>query len=155
MQVLYQWDFKGRPTAALPAIANQQIEEFGKGLSEENHQFVHDTAAGVVSHIEDIDQAIVKFAPKWPMEQMTYIDRNILRLGVYELLFVNSVPGKVAINEAIEMAKTFGGQSSGRFVNGILGAMYEVDPRKGKESEEIPDEPKEGVKDEESTEVTS
>jgi N utilization substance protein B len=139
MQVLYQWDFKGKPTAAMPAIITQQSEEFGKGLSLENGQFIHDTIDGVVSHIEEIDTAIATYAPKWPIEQMTLIDRNILRLGVYELMFGKGIPGKVAINEAIEMAKSFGGQSSGRFVNGILGAMYEGMPKRTDE----PNEPEE------------
>src|SRR5262249_34999448 len=64
------------------------------------------------------------YAPEWPINQITIVDRNILRIGVFELKFTNDIPPKVAINEAIELAKSFGGESSGRFVNGVLGAVY-------------------------------
>lgn len=124
MQILYQWDFKGKPTAALPAICDEQIKEFGEGLNEENKAFVVDTVHHVVDHIDEVDAVIREHAPNWPIEQMTYIDRNVLRIGVYEMRFSEAVPAKVAINEAIEIAKSYGGQSSGKFVNGILGAMY-------------------------------
>ncbi|MEK7625697.1 MAG: transcription antitermination factor NusB, partial [Patescibacteria group bacterium] len=67
---------------------------------------------------------ISKFAPSWPIGQITLVDRNILRIGVYELKFSEGIPPKVAINEAIELAKSFGGASSGKFVNGVLGSMY-------------------------------
>ena len=72
----------------------------------------------------EIDGIITHYAPEWPIEQITVVDRNILRIGVYELKWVANIPSKVAINEAIELAKTFGGESSGRFVNGVLGAIF-------------------------------
>lgn len=124
MQALYQWDFRGKPTAALPAIIDQNIEEFGVGLDIENKEFMQTTVNGVVDQLTEIDQKIERFAPDWPLAQMSTVDRNILRIGVYELYCNDSIPAKVAINEAIEMAKSYGGQSSGKFVNGILGAMY-------------------------------
>lgn len=123
MQILYQWDFKGKPTAALPAIIEQNMQEFGIGL-EENNTFVQETVDGVIKHLPDIDKVIEEYATNWPIEQITLIDRNILRIGVYELRFNDHIPEKVAINEAIEIAKTYGGPSSGKFVNGILGAIY-------------------------------
>ena len=123
MQVLYQWDFKGRPTAGIPAIVDQQIEEFGVGLEKEI-EFVKNTVDGVLVHLKDIDKKIEEHAPNWSLEQMAIVDRNILRIGVYELYFNSEIPAKVAINEAIEIAKSYGGQSSGKFVNGILGAMF-------------------------------
>ncbi len=125
MQVLYQWDFKGKPTAVLPAMVAEQVAEFGGGLNDENKTFVLGTIDGIIDHLEKIDAVIAEYAPKWPIEQMTLIDRNILRIGIYELLFNDAVPAKVAINEAIEIAKTYGGLSSGKFVNGILGAIYQ------------------------------
>lgn len=128
MQVLYQWDFRGKPTAALPAIIEQNMEEFGNGL-ESNVEYVQETVQGVVDHIPEIDELIVKYAPHWPIDQMSLVDRNILRIGVYELHFVENIPNRVAINEAIELAKNFGGPSSGKFVNGILGAMYNEMPK--------------------------
>lgn len=123
MQALYQWDFRGRPTAALPAIIDNLCEEFGAGL-EEHQEFIRQSVENIIDHIEDIDKTIKEFAPHWPMEQMTLVDRNILRIGIFEVKFNDSIPGRVAINEAIEIAKTYGGQSSSKFINGILGAIY-------------------------------
>jgi len=124
MQTLYQWDFRGNPTSTIPAIIDQNMEEFGVGL-EDTKDFIKKTVDGVIENQKEIDGDMVEYAPHWPLEQMTLIDRNILRLGIYELKFNNEeIPPKVAINEAIELAKTYGGPSSGKFVNGILGAMY-------------------------------
>ena len=123
MQSLYQWDFRGRPTAALPAILDETIDEFGIGL-DENIGYIKDTAQGIVENIEDIDKIIEEFSDKWEVSQMTIVDRNILRIGVYELKMNDNIPEKVAIDEAIEVAKSYGGPSSGKFVNGILGAIY-------------------------------
>ncbi len=124
MQSLYQWDFRGRPSAAVPAIVDDVVTEFGGPLDDDNRSFVTKSVEAVIANIDEIDEKIESFAPKWPIDQMTLVDRNILRLGVYELYHNEAIPAKVAINEAIEIAKRYGGQSSGRFVNGILGAMY-------------------------------
>lgn len=123
MQTLYQWDFKGRPTAVLQAIIEQNFIEFGSDLEEEK-QFIIDTVNGVINNLEKIDQIISQYAPDWPLEQITIVDRNVLRIGIYELKFNEQIPAKVAINEAIELAKSYGGQSSGKFINGVLGAVY-------------------------------
>lgn len=128
MQVLYQWDFRGKPTAALPAIIEQNVEEFGGGL-ESNLDYIKETVQGVVDNISKIDEIIMEYAPHWPLEQMSLVDRNILRIGVYELAIEDSIPNRVAINEAIELAKNFGGPSSGKFINGILGALYNKMPK--------------------------
>jgi N utilization substance protein B len=124
MQTLYQWDFKGKPSAAMPAIVDQTIAEFGAGLDDDNRAYVVKTIDDMISHMHEIDSTIASYATNWPIEQITLIDRNILRIGVYEMKFNDHIPTKVAINEAIELAKSFGGQSSGKFVNGILGALY-------------------------------
>ena len=123
MQVLYQWDFRGQPTAALPAIIEQTMKEFGLGL-EDNLEFITGTVHGVIDHLAEIDQTITEYAPEWQLEQMSLVDKNILRVGVYEMQHNDQIPDKVAINEAIEIAKTYGGQSSGKFINGILGALF-------------------------------
>lgn len=123
MQSLYQWDFKGRPSAAMPAIIEQVTKEFGAGI-EETAEYVNDTVLGVVDNVDAIDAELTTFAPNWRLNDMSIVDRNILRLGVYELKFTQNIPPKVAINEAIELAKSYGGPSSGKFVNGILGAMF-------------------------------
>lgn len=123
MQALYQWDFRGQPTAAMPAIIEQNLTEFGAGVESEKDYIVK-TVNSVIENLPKIDKVIADYATNWPIEQITLIDRNILRIGVYELLLNDEIPAKVAINEAIEIAKTYGGQSSGKFINGILGAIY-------------------------------
>ncbi len=93
------------------------------GLSEENGAFVCELVSGVIQNKEKIDLHIQNFAPAWPIEQIPVVDRNILRLAIFEILLDNRVPVKVAINEAVELAKTFGGDNSSRFVNGVLGSV--------------------------------
>lgn len=130
MQSLYQWDFRGKPTAALPAIIDMNIAEFGSGL-EDGGGFVRQIIDGVVEHLPEIDEQIAKFAHNWPLDMITLVDRNVLRIGVYELRYSEEIPAKVAINEAIELAKSYGGQSSGKFVNGVLGAIFQEATAKG------------------------
>lgn len=124
MQSLYEWDFYGKKPEMLKKIVEKNIKEFGPGL--DNKDFVWELINGVVKKISSLDKIIGKAAPEWPIEQITIIDRNVLRIGLYELLFEDKeeVPPKVAINEAIELAKTFGGESSGKFVNGVLGTVF-------------------------------
>ncbi len=122
MQSLFEWDFKGNPTAILQMIVKHNSEEFAPGLEEQ--EFTELIVNGVLDHLKEIDELISRFAPSWPIGQITLVDRNILRIGVYELKFSKDIPPKVAINEAIELAKSFGGASSGKFVNGVLGSMY-------------------------------
>src|SRR3989344_2836873 len=119
MQSLYEWDFKGRDNTLLPEIIERNTKEFGPGI--ESADFVSNLVNGVLGHISELDQIIEKSAPQWPLDQIAIVDRNVLRLGIYELLFGNreEVPPKVAINESIELAKTFGGDASGKFVNGV------------------------------------
>ena len=128
MQSLYQWDFKGKPSAAMPAIIEQVMAEFGAGI-EETAGYIQETINGIVDHLVEIDAMVDKYAPNWKLTDMSIVDRNILRLGVFELKMVSQIPPKVAINEAIELAKSYGGPSSGKFVNGILGAMYADMPK--------------------------
>lgn len=124
MQSLYEWDFRGKNGDKVNDIINYNIREFGPGIEDDS--FVSYLVGGVLKNQEKIDQLIEKCAPEWPLDQVTVTDRNVLRLGIFELVFGNykEVPPKVAINEAIELAKTFGGESSGRFVNGVLGTIY-------------------------------
>ena len=124
MQSLYEWDFSGKVPEDLEKIIERNIKEFGPGL--EDQSFVWQLVTGVVKNLSQIDKIIEKAAPEWPINQITIVDRNVLRMGLYELLYSSKeeVPPKVAINEAIELAKTYGGESSGRFVNGVLGTIY-------------------------------
>ncbi len=123
MQTLYEWDFLNRKKN-FDGILERNIKEFGPDL--EDTDFVRNLAKGVLKEIEKIDKIIEKAAPDWPLNQINVVDRNVLRIGLYELLYAdeNEVPPKVAINEAIELAKMFGGESSGRFINGVLGTVY-------------------------------
>ncbi len=121
LQSLYEWDFyRGERNPV--EVAQRNLEDFASELDEKD--FSINTVEGVLGHHEEIDGTIRKFAPDWPLEKITTVDRNILRIATYELLYNEEIPSKVAINEAIELAKTFGGESSGRFVNGVLGAIY-------------------------------
>ncbi len=121
MQTLYEWDFNSKKDS-LKVLAKHNIEQLAPGI--EDPAFIYALLNGVESNIEQIDETITETAPEWPLEQITVVDRNILRLGIYELLFDKEVPPKVAINEAVELGKTFGGESSGKFVNGVLGTLY-------------------------------
>jgi transcription antitermination protein NusB len=122
LQSLYQWDFLGMPEGKLPEIIAFNRSEFAPKFDDEG--FIEELVQGVLDHRTNLDEVIVHFAPNWPLESITVIDRNVLRMGVYELKMAERIPAKVAINEAIELAKGFGGQASGKFVNGVLGAIY-------------------------------
>jgi transcription antitermination protein NusB len=121
MQTLYEWDFNGKKSS-IEELAKHNIDQLAPGLEDPN--FIHELLNGVEKHLLDLDKIIVETAPEWPLDQITIVDRNILRLGIYELVFAKEVPPKVAINEAVELGKTFGGESSGKFVNGVLGTLF-------------------------------
>ncbi|HID41783.1 MAG TPA: transcription antitermination factor NusB [Pyrodictium sp.] len=129
MQSLYQWDFNKESKEKFFLILKENLKEFASNTEDKN--FPIDLGEGVMEHLKEIDELIRTYAPAWPIEQITIVDRNILRIGIYELKFDPAIPSKVAINEAIEMAKAFGGESSGRFINGVLGAIYKDMQRKG------------------------
>lgn len=139
LQSLYEWDFHHQEKPRALEIIERNLKEFAPELDE--RPFTLALAKGVMDHQDEIDQAIGHFAPDWPIERITTIDRNVLRMGIYELLFDAQIPSKVAINEAIELAKTFGGESSGKFVNGVLGAVFRDQQAKGVAKEA--DKPKE------------
>ncbi|HBF67185.1 MAG: N utilization substance protein B-like protein [Candidatus Magasanikbacteria bacterium GW2011_GWA2_46_17] len=141
LQSLYEWDFNGKHSAILPAILQRNVQEFATGVKDTS--FVKTIIDGVLDNLDAIDALIVHYAPEWPLEQITTIDRNVLRIGIFELKMNPDIPAKVAINEAIEVAKAYGGMASGRFVNGVLGAIYKDMVAKG-ELKEI-DKQKEAV----------
>ena len=95
----------------------------GETVTQEAVDFSEELVKGVLQHKSELDAFIKKFAPAFPVEQMAIIDKSILRLAIFEILFSGKTPLKVAINEAIELAKDFGSDSSPRLVNGILGSM--------------------------------
>jgi len=118
LQALYEIDSVGHDIEGTLNHLLANVE-----LPEENADFVRELANGVIHNREEIDRNIRNFAPTWPVEQIPLIDRNILRLAIFEILLDNKVPVKVAINEAVELAKTFGSNNSARFVNGVLGSV--------------------------------
>ncbi|PLX26734.1 transcription antitermination factor NusB [Candidatus Parcubacteria bacterium] len=122
MQTLFLWDFKGKKANDLVDISKGVFENFAPQFND--HGFVQGVLKGVMENIEEVDAYISKYATEWPLDQITIVDRNILRIGVYELMYNDDIPAKVAINEAIEIAKVFGSESSGKFVNGVLGAIF-------------------------------
>jgi len=121
LQSLFEWDFNNGQ-GNLDDIVDRVVSEFAGGADDVN--FSRELVQGVIDNKEKLDAIIVETAPEWPIDQITIIDRNVLRLGIYELVLTNNTPPKVAINEAVEMGKRFGGESSGKFVNGVLGTLY-------------------------------
>lgn len=122
MQSLFIWDFNGQNNEQLEETVHGVFKYFAPNFNDQD--FVQNIIEGVINNLPKINEYIIKYATEWPLDQITNVDRNILRIGVYELIFNNDIPSRVAINEAIEIAKTFGGESSGKFVNGVLGAIY-------------------------------
>jgi len=123
LQSLYEWDFYNQKED-LTKVVERNLNEFGPGIDEP--EFAWRIIKGIVEHIKEIDKIIERAAPEWPLNQIAIIDRNVLRIGLYELIYAdkNEVPEKVAINEAIELAKNYGGPNSGKFINGVLGTVY-------------------------------
>lgn len=121
MQTLFEWDFQGREGDLLELVVENE-REFAPDF--EDNGFTHRIIKGVKKYFDEINELITTYAPEWPIDQITVTDRNVLRIGIYELKYSSEVPPKVAINESIELAKTFGGESSGKFVNGVLGTIY-------------------------------
>ncbi len=128
MQTLFAWDFNAADSPNIDNLIKDNFEQFAPGFDD--HGFTASLVRGVLANLSAIDKYIIKYATEWPLEQITTVDRNVLRLGVYELVFDPNIPAKVAINEAIEIAKAFGGDASGKFVNGVLGAIYKEVPAK-------------------------
>lgn len=147
LQSLYEWDFLGQPAGRLDEITAYNKREFAPDFDDGG--YIAKTVHQVVERLAEIDPLITRFAPEWPLEQMTVMDRNILRLGVFELLYAEEIPSKVAINEAIELAKSFGGDASGRFVNGVLGAVFKDRLGRGEEKPADLRDQKDEEKDEE------
>lgn len=132
LQSLFEWDFEGRKREEIFPIFERNIREFAPGTSD--RPFMEGLLKLVLDKQRELDNVIEKAAPDWPIDKIAPVDRNILRIGLSELLFADrkEVPPKVAINEAIELAKQFGGETSGRFVNGVLGAVYKEMGEPGK-----------------------
>ena len=121
MQVLYEADsVRHDPTEVLERVADEA------SLHSSAKAYTQGLVAGVLDNRAEIDDVIAEFAPSWPINQMATVDRNILRAAIYEIMLCDETPPKVAINEAVELAKVFGSDSSARFVNGVLGSVMQT-----------------------------
>lgn len=121
LQSLFEWDFYDGKID-IDSVLEHNFDAFSKNFDDT--EFTTQLVTAVIAHFDTLNELITRYAPDWPLDQITHIDRNVLRIGIYELKFTKEIPPKVAINESIELAKTFGGPSSGRFVNGVLGSIY-------------------------------
>ena len=135
MQALYEWDF--HPDGDILEITHRVMQPVEKDVDIE---YLDRVIKGTAKAVKEIDALIEKAAPEWPLEQISVIDKSILRLAGYELLKDQDIPPKVAINEAVEIAKTFGGENSSKFINGVLGTLYRQSDRFVEE--EVKEEPK-------------
>lgn len=133
LQTLFEWDARALPADAAKDALSRNAGEFAPAAGD--LPFMEELLVGTIERKADLDTVIEKAAPEWPIDRIAPVDRNVLRLGLYELLFSDrtKVPAKVAINEAIELAKSYGGEHSGRFVNGVLGAVYKELGEPGKD----------------------
>ncbi len=120
LQVLYEVDMANHPPVE---VFQSRLED--NTLSDELTEFSRQIVFGVLPLIQDLDEMIAKYAPEWPLDQVAVIDRNILRIAFWEFAVQRDTPVKVAINEAVELAKQFGSDSAPRFVNGVLGSLAE------------------------------
>jgi N utilization substance protein B len=118
LQALYEIDTTHHPAGT---VLDQRLAE--DPLPDEGEAFARELITGVMKHQAELDELIQRYAPEWPVDQMAVVDRNVLRIAIYEFLISKATPTKVAINEAVELAKLFGSDSAPRFVNGVLGAL--------------------------------
>jgi len=142
LQTLYEEDFRRElddKSFNLKEVLNRNIGRYEETIDDK--EFISRLVEGVSSNQKKIDDIIGPIAPEWPIEQIARMDRTILRIGVYELIFADSVPPKVVINESVELAKAFGGDNSSKFINGVLGTVLrqkETPASKQKTTNKIP-----------------
>lgn len=125
LQTLYEYDFRNSPTDPVNIIevTKRNLEKYKEDI--EDTDFIYRLVDGVISHLEELDNTLRPLAPDWPLEQIARIDRNVLRIGLYELLYCkDDIPARVALNEAVELAKLFGSDNSSKFINGVLGTAF-------------------------------
>lgn len=138
LQTLYEYEFRSQsedPKANLEEIINRNMSRYEDAIGDK--KFVEDLLYGVVEHQVELDDKLQPMAPEWPISQIARIDRNVLRIGLFELLYMReTVPPKVAINEAVELAKAFGSDNSSKFINGVLGTAFKlfVEEQNGEEA---------------------
>lgn len=131
MQTLYERDF--RPKAEIDEVIKRNVENYHEEIDD---AYIKKTLKNILEKQKDIDAEIIKAASEWPIEQIAAIDKTILRLAIAEILYNDDIPPKVAINEAVELGKTFGGENSSKFINGVLGTVYRQSPRYNPQDDE-------------------
>ena len=121
LQTLYEYDFRNSPTdpVNISELTKRNLEKYKEDI--EDTDFVYRLVDGVISHLEELDNTLRPLAPDWPLEQIARIDRNVLRIGLY---CKDDIPARVALNEAVELAKLFGSDNSSKFINGVLGTAF-------------------------------
>lgn len=140
LQTLYEQDFRseaGDSTFDVSEVLNRNVSRYRETIDDV--AFIEKLVSGVTKHQTKLDKVLQPLAPEWPIEQIARMDRVVLRMGAYELLHANDVPPKVVINEAVELAKAFGGDNSSKFINGVLGSLLRsqdatADPKPEKQS---------------------
>jgi N utilization substance protein B len=143
LQTLYEQDFRLESedgSFSLDDVLARNIGRYEETIDDKS--FIEELVRGVDEKKTEIDGILQPVAPEWPIAQMARMDRVILRMGIYELLFMNEVPPKVAINEAVELAKAFGGDNSSKFINGVLGTVLRNKENPGGAENSKIDQPK-------------
>lgn len=142
LQTLYEQEFRlscGDTKFDLNDVLDRNIHRYRDTIDD--HEFIVKLVKGVLDEQDQLDAILQPIAPEWPIDQIARMDRIILRIGLYELLHEPSVPPKVVINEAVELAKSFGGENSSKFVNGVLGTVLR-NREEAEKTEEAPLEEK-------------
>ncbi len=124
LQTLYEEEFRRDAADVdfdLEAVLDRNIERYADMVDDV--EFIKDLVRGVLAHVDELDVILQPIAPEWPIDQIARMDRAVLRIGLYELIHATDVPPKVVINEAVELAKAFGGENSSKFINGVLGTV--------------------------------
>ncbi len=133
LETLYEFDIANH----LPGEVLQRRVQ-ANPMENAGAEFASQLVTGVIEHLTEIDTLIARYAPEWPLDQMAVIDRNILRVAIYEFLIFGETPVKVAINEAVELAKTYASDSAPRFINGVLGSLADQIPELKQELMALP-----------------
>lgn len=120
LQVLYEVDISGHQPGKVLADRFEWIK-----IDESLKHFISQIVSGVTNYKQDLDEFIGEFAPEWPLEQVAIIDRNLLRIALWEIAVYKRTPIKVVVNEAVELAKKYGAEGSPRFINGVLGGFID------------------------------
>jgi transcription antitermination protein NusB len=123
LETLYEYDIAGHPVGE---VLQRRLQD--NPMDNAGVEFASQLVTGVISYLSEIDKLIAHYAPEWPLDQMAVIDRNILRVAIYEFLVLGETPVKVAINEAVELAKLYASDSAPRFINGVLGSLADQTP---------------------------